>query len=384
MKPPTALLLMVGTLLAAGSASFSQTSTPESVRILSPTDGSYVAGPTLLRARVDPATAAQSLIFFVDGRQVCVLVRTPHECDWDAGAAVEEHQIRLVATFADGRRVVKTVRTKGVGFAESVDVDAVQVTATVMDRGHYVTGLTRAAFHVSEDGHPQTISHFESEDVPLELVVALDISGSMTLAIPKLKQAAKEFVRAVSTKDRVTVLGFNDNIFTLARRSSDPTERAEGIDQLAAWGATALYDVIITGVDTLGRQSGRKALIVFTDGEDQGSHARIEDVEQRLQASDLTLYMIGQGRGTSLESLKKIMRRLSEPTGGRALFTEKIEELHDSFAELLDELSNQYLLSYAPTNTKRDGALRHIKVEVDGHRAVRAREAYRLSLVPNK
>jgi VWFA-related protein len=94
--------------------------------------------------------------------------------------------------------------------------------------------------------------------------------------------------------------------------------------------------------------------------------------------------MIGQGRGTSLEPLKKIMRRLSEPTGGRALFTEKIEALHDSFAELLDELSNQYLLGYAPTNTRRDGALRHIKVEVDGHRSVRARDAYRLALVPDR
>jgi VWFA-related protein len=384
MKPLSALLLVMCTLLAGGRASFSQTSTTESLRILSPADGSYVAGPTLLRARVDSPTSAQSLIFFVDGRQVCVLVRTPYECDWDAGAAIEEHQIRLVATFANGRRVVQTVGTKGVTYAESVNVDAVQVTATVMDRGHYVKGLRQAAFHVWEDGHPQAISHFESQDVPLDLVVALDISSSMTLAMPKLKQAAKDFVGAVSSKDRLTVLGFNDNIFTLARRSSDPTERAEGIDRLAAWGATALYDVIITGVDMLGRQSGRKALIAFTDGEDQGSHARIEDVEQRLQASDVTLYMIGQGRGTSLEPLKKIMRRLSEPTGGRALFTEKIEELHDSFAELLDELSNQYLLGYAPTNTKRDGALRHIKVEVDGYRSVRARDAYRLTSVPDR
>jgi Ca-activated chloride channel family protein len=383
MKPLGALMVMF-TLLAGGGASFSQTATTPSVRILSPAEGSYLAGPTLLRARIDSPTPALSLTFFVDGRQVCVLVRTPYECDWDAGAAIGERQIRLVATFADGRRVVQTVRTKGVNFAESVNVDAVQVTVTVMDRGHYVKGLTQPAFHVWEDGHPQTIAHFESQDVPLDLVVALDISGSMTAAMPKLKQAAKEFVSAVSSKDRVTVLGFNDNIFTLARRSTDVAEREDGIDQLAAWGATALYDVIITGVDMLGHQGGRKALIAFTDGEDEGSRARIEDVEQRLQASDVTLYMIGQGRGTSLEPLKKIMRRLSEPTGGRALFTEKIEALHDSFAELLDELSNQYLLGYAPTNTRRDGALRHIKVEVDGHRSVRARDAYRLALVPDR
>jgi Ca-activated chloride channel family protein len=213
-------------------------------------------------------------------------------------------------------------------------------------------------------------------------VVALDISGSMTLALPKLKQAAKDFVGAVSSKDRVSVLGFNDSIFTLARGAIDPAERVQGIDQLAPWGATAMYDVIMTAIDSLGQGSSRKALIVFTDGEDEGSHASLDNVVQRLQTSDVTLYMIGQGRGTSLEPLKKVMRSLSEPTGGRALFTEKIEQLHDAFAELLDELSNQYLLGYVPTNPKRDSTLRHIKVQVDGYSGVRAREAYRMIATP--
>jgi VWFA-related protein len=153
----------------------------------------------------------------------------------------------------------------------------------------------------------------------------------------------------------------------------------QGIDQLAPWGATAMYDVIITAVDALGQGSGRKALIVFTDGEDEGSHASFDDVVKRLQTSDVTLYMIAQGRGTSLEPLKRVMRSLSEPTGGRALFTEKIEQLRDAFAELLDELSNQYLLGYVPTNTKRDGTLRRIKVQVDGYSGVRARDGYRMT-----
>src|SRR5262249_61459965 len=121
----------------------------------------------------------------------------------------------------------------------------------------------------------------------------------------------------------------------------------------------------------------RKALIVFTDGEDQGSHATINDVERRLQSSDLTLYMIGQGRGVTLESLKKVMERLALPSGGRALFTENVDALHDAFADLLDELSNQYLLGYASTNTKRDDAWRRVKGDVDGHHDGRARQGCR-------
>jgi VWFA-related protein len=338
----------------------------------------------VIRARVEPALAAENVVFFVDGQQMCVVRRSPYECEWDAGHSVEQHQIRVAATLKNGVRLVRNVRTKDLAYAETANVDVVQVTATVTDHGHYVKNLPQSAFHVWEDGRPQTISHFQSRDVPLDLVVALDISGSMTLALPKLKQAAKDFVGAVSSKDRVSVLGFNDSIFTLARRAIDPAERVQGIDQLAPWGATAMYDVIMTAVDTLGQGSSRKALIVFTDGEDEGSHASLDNVVQRLQTSDVTLYMIGQGRGTSLEPLKKVMRSLSEPTGGRALFTEKIEQLHDAFAELLDELSNQYLLGYVPTNPKRDSTLRHIKVQVDGYSGVRAREAYRMIATPEQ
>ncbi len=348
------------------------------LKILSPGEETYVSGPTLLRASVVPADAASSVTFFVDGRQVCALTRPPFECEWDAGPALGEHQVRAVAALATGGRAVQTLRTKAVTVTEKVNVDVVQVTVTVSDgRGRFVRNLPRSAFHVSEDGKGQGITHFSSEDVPLEIVVAIDISGSMTPAMPKLRKAVKEFLGDVPVQDLVTLLGFNDSIFTLTRKNGDPAERVKAVDRLAPWGSTALYDVILRGVETLGRQTGRKALIVFTDGEDQGSHATINDVERRLQSSDVTLYMIGQGRGVTMDSLKKVMERLSNPTGGRALFTDSIDELHESFADLLDELSNQYLLGYEPTNTKHDDVWRKIKVDVDGHHEVRARQGYR-------
>ncbi|HMD33477.1 MAG TPA: VWA domain-containing protein, partial [Vicinamibacterales bacterium] len=149
------------------------------------------------------------------------------------------------------------------------------------------------------------------------------------------------------------------------------------IDRLAPWGSTALYDVILRGIEMLGTRAGRKALVIFTDGEDQGSHATLGAVERRLQSSDVTLYMIGQGRGVTLDALKRVMERLAEPTGGRAFFTDSIDELHGAFTELLDELSNQYLLGYVSANTKKDDAWRRIKVEVDGQHDVRARQGYR-------
>jgi Ca-activated chloride channel family protein len=348
------------------------------LKILSPDEDTYVTGVTPLRASVTPSETVSGLVFFVDGRQVCALTKAPFECEWDAGQAITTHQVRAVATVNGGARIVQTLRTKSVGYVERVDVDVVQVTVTVADgHGKFVRNIPKAAFRVFEDGHPQSVTHFASEDVPLELVAAIDISGSMAPVMPRVKTAVKQFLGDVPPQDQVTLLGFNDSIFTLTRKTTDPAERIKAVDRLAPWGSTALYDVLLRGVEMLGRQTGRKALVVFTDGEDQGSHATINDVERRLQSSDITLYMIAQGRGVTMEPLKRIMERLSVPTGGRALFTDSIDELHAAFADLLDELSNQYLLGYQSTNSKRDDQWRKIKVDVDGHHDVRARQGYR-------
>jgi VWFA-related protein len=375
----TAAAILSVTALAIAFAQ-EQTAPPPSVEIRSPEAGTYVSGPTTLRADIVSSSTVSAVAFFVDGRETCALTEAPYECLWDAGQTVTEHQIRVVAGFADGTRVARSLRTKGLQYAENVDVDAVQVTVTITDgNGRFIGGVPRASFHILEDGRPQTVSYFAATDVPLELLVAVDISGSMTPAMPKLKKAVKDFLAAVPMRHQVTLLGFNDSIFALTRRATDLAERAKAVDRLAPWGATALYDVIVRGTNTLGRQLGRKALIVFTDGEDQGSHVTLEDVERRLQSSDITLYMIGQGRGVSVERLKRIMRQLCTPTGGRAFTTDSIDELHGAFDELLDELAHQYLLGYQPAGNRRDDAWHEIKVQVDGHTGVRARQGYRLA-----
>lgn len=349
-----------------------------SARLLAPEPDSYMSGVVALRAVSDPDAPVASVSFFVDGRQVCLVTTRPFECEWDAGSDVKARQIRAVFSLQEGGRVARTVRTKGLGFAEKVNVEVVHVTVTVTDdSGHFIPGIPRSSFKITEDGKPQPLTYFASEDIPLELIVAVDISGSMTTAMPKLKLAVKEFLAAVPPTNQVTLLGFNDSVFALTRRATDPAERVRAVDRLAPWGATALYDVILRSIDMLGRQTGRKALVVFTDGEDQGSHVAMEDVERRLQASDVTLYMIALGRGISQEYLKRTMSRLTVPTGGRTFTTESIDGLQGAFAELLDELSNQYLLGYPPVNTTRDDTWREIKVMVDGHTGVRHRQGYR-------
>src|SRR5215213_9171450 len=131
------------------------------VRIISPAEDAVVIGPTRLRAAVDAPLSAASVTFSVDGRQVCTTTAVPFECEWDAGTMIAEHHVRLVVTLAGGGRIVRTARTHGGGFAETVDVEVVQVTVSVMDsHGRYVKGLPQSAFHVAEDGRSQRVSHF--------------------------------------------------------------------------------------------------------------------------------------------------------------------------------------------------------------------------------
>jgi len=366
--------LMLSSFVLAGQA-------PDIALVFqSPEDGGYASGPTPIRIRIEPdGTVVRGVSLFADGRLVCALEQPPFECQWDAGSNVVEHVIRAVVTLGDGRRVARSIRTKGVEYTEKVDVDVVQVTATVTDdSGRFVRGLARQDFRLFEDGRQQVLTTFFSENVPLELIVAVDVSGSMTDAMPKVKESVKRFLTAIRPTDRVTLLAFNDNVFTIARPTADLAARLRAVDRLAPWGGTALYDVVIQAFDLLGRQTGRRALVVFTDGEDLDSRAPIGVAERRLETSDAVLYPIGQGRAPRLANLKTILERLARKSGGRAFFGESVDQLDAVFAEILEELSNQYLLGYVPHDLARDGRWRALRVEVPGKDVrVRARQGYR-------
>ena len=349
--------------------------------IVSPPDGSYVTGLVTIQVKADDPANVRDVTFFADGRNVCTSARPPFECAWDAGVGLRDHVIRVVASMADGQRLVATVRTKNAGYTESVNVEVVQVTATVTDsQNAFVRGLTRDSFRIKEDGVPQRLTSFSGENIPLELVVAVDVSDSMTDAMPTLKASVKAFLGALRPQDQVTLLAFNDTIFTAARRSTDPAARMKAVDRLAPWGGTALYDAILTSLNMVGKQPGRRSLVVFTDGEDQNSVATMKRVETRLETSDATIYTIGLGRSVKDRTLAGILAHMSDMSGGRSFLVDDVSELKAVFGEIVDELANQYLLSYASSNEKRDGTWRKIAVDTTekGYH-VRHRQGYRAS-----
>ena len=351
------------------------------VTITSPEADSYTAGTVPLRATVTPGRRVKDIaraMFYVDGRLVCTVMEpTRLECPWDAGAQIKEHVIRAVVELHGGTRAVTSMRTKGLDLAEAVRVEVTQVTAVVHNRGRFIKGLPASAFRLLEDDVTQKITHFSSEGSPLELVIAIDVSESMTQAMPQLKNSVKKFLSALGPKDQVTLTAFNDSMFTLTRRDTTPEQRVRAVDRLAPWGGTALYDVIVRGLQQLSKQPGRRVLVVFSDGDDRSSHSTLQAVEQAVRSSDATLFMVALGRGVRNASLKTGIERLVDMSGGRALFVERSDQLDGPFAEILDELSNQYLLGYESTNPARDGAWRVLKVELPNHGyEVRARQGY--------
>lgn len=351
------------------------------VHILTPAVGTYVSGSVMVTAAVENAEApVERMTFFADGRQVCVVENPPFQCEWNAGGQLHEHVFRVVASLRGGQRLAGSVRSKGSEYVEAVDVDMVHVTVTVADGNRFVRGLPREAFRVYEDNVQQPISHFASENIPLELAVGVDVSGSMTDSIDVVKENVKRFLTALRPADRVTLVAFNENFFVLSRPSADLPARLKAVDRLAPWGMTALHETIVRSFDLLGTQAGRRGLVVFTDGDDTSSRITREVVQRRAEASDAVLFMIGQGRAIDSPGLKELCESLAKHSGGRAFFPREASSLREMFDEIVEELSSQYLVTYAPPSAARDDAWHEIRVEVgDGHYTVRARQGYRRS-----
>ena len=377
----TALLALGLSGLAAIGTSAGQSGPAPALTIVDPAPGRYISGLQTLRVRLQPeGLAILRLTFAADGDPVCTRQAPPWECEWDAGQDVLAHSIRAVAVLADGSRLVDSVRTEAAGFAPSVAVDVVQVPATVTDGNRLVKGLAPKDFRIYENDRPQEISHFIGADAERELVVAVDMSGSMGPAMTTCRDAVKRFFATIRPVDHVTLLAFNDAVFTVAKREALPEARLKAVDRLRAWGSTAFHDAILKGLDLLESHRGRRALVLFTDGEDMVSHGTAADVQARIEVSATPVYVIAQGKGMREQRLKQVLDRIAGVSGGRTFYTDRIEQLEGVFAEIGEDIASQYLLAYSPAKSERDGSWRTIRVEVEGQKksyAVRARQGYR-------
>lgn len=255
-----------------------------------------------------------------------------------------------------------------------VSVDLVNVLCSVFDRDRnaFVTNLSINDFTIYEDGQKQEIKNFAREtNLPLTIAMLIDTSSSVA---PKLKfeqEAAISFLQTVlRDKDRALVAEFNSGVTLLQDFTGDPNKLAREIRKLKAAGGTALYDAVYMVCDEkLIRETGRKAIVILSDGDDESSNATLPQAIEMALRAEATVFVISVTKGgffgvQGTPQGDAAMRELTRETGGKLFFPFKLDELEDSFRQISQELRSQYSLGYYSTNTARDGSFRKIEVRL--------------------
>jgi Ca-activated chloride channel homolog len=260
----------------------------------------------------------------------------------------------------------------------STAVQLVEVYASVTDsKGGPVTGLTAEDFVVTEDGERQDITTFAAGEFPLSVALGVDRSFSMAGEPLRLaKDASRAFLNELRPADRSMVLAISSTADVVAPMGTDRATQARAIAGLDPWSTTALRDAIVAAMDRLQGETGRQALVVFSDGVDRYSRTTTSEVLDRARRSQALVYPIAFGK-----TRPPLLAELAVLTGGRSFLLRDAKELAPTLSAIARELRYQYLIGYTPARQASAGARewRSIGVSLSRPRPdvrVRARDGY--------
>jgi len=269
-------------------------------------------------------------------------------------------------------------------FVFKKQVQEVVLHATVVDdQGNPVPGLDKSAFTVFEDGAPQPVTSFRREDVPVEMGIVIDNSGSMREKRDAVNQAVLNLIRASNPKDEIFVVNFSQNSYLDQDFTSDVNLLQAALHQVSARGSTALYDAIVASSVHLRNNSGlnKKVLLVITDGQDNMSAQTLQEASRRLQqANGPTLYAIGLLGSGLQNSGRDALQQLAKGTGGVAYFPGTLDQVDSITRTIAHDIRGQYMIAYRPKNQNTRPEYQSVKVEAHapGYRslAVRTKTGY--------
>jgi Ca-activated chloride channel homolog len=252
-------------------------------------------------------------------------------------------------------------------------VDLVNFGVTVTDKkGSLVGDLIAEDFEVTEDGKRQTLSYFAAGDTgppgpELHLGLLLDVSDSMGEDIGFTRTAAIKFLNTLTDAVDITVVDFDTQVRVGRYAQSEFARLVERIRQQKTDGNTALYDAIGVYLDGAAGQSGRKIMLLYTDGGDTRSALRFSELLDLLKASDATVYVIGQlehQTQSNRSAQRLILQQIAEATGGQAFFPLSVKNLDMLYEKVIAEIRAQYTLGYLSTNSALDGSWRKVEVRI--------------------
>jgi VWFA-related protein len=267
---------------------------------------------------------------------------------------------------------------KGKEYTINVDVNLVVLHATVVDkRGHIVNDLKGEDFRVYEDGALQKVSVFSHADIPVTMGIVIDDSGSMREKRQAVNAAALAFVKTSNPQDQVFVVNFNDVYYldTPGEFASNIEDLKSALDKIDSRGGTALYDAVYASLDhvKLGNRD-KKVILTITDGEDNASRYTFEELLRYAQKSSAVIYTIGllgseepgglfKIHGASAHRAAKILEKLAEVSGGEAYLPKSLDEVESTCEQIAHDIRNQYTLAYYPSNARKDGTFRTVRVD---------------------
>lgn len=274
-------------------------------------------------------------------------------------------------------------------------VDMVPLTVTVTDgSGKFVRGLSGGDFTVYEDGVPQPLSFFASEDVPVDVALVIDTSASMRGDLPLVMAAATGLVRALGPLDRGAVVEVSDRAAIAQPFTSDRAQIERSIRALTATGSTALYDGLYVVLREFERerrntpQVRRQVLVLLSDGLDNKSRLSFDDVQDVARREAVSVYVIAlrgdaaktprSAMAVPLLDAEYAMNTVARESGGRIFNPKQVTELPGIYNAIAQELASQYELGYTPARPGGDGAYRRVTVHVSEKVNARARARTRL------
>lgn len=289
-----------------------------------------------------------------------------------------------------------------------VNVNVVQLFFNVKDKhGALIPNLTKDDFQVFEDGKPQTVKYFTAEsNLPLTLGMMIDASGSQRNVLDMEKEVGAAFLKQVLTdKDEAYVMSFDVTADLLQDFTRDVHRLQKAMDgvkintgfvgaglpgsgggpvPISNPAGTVLYDAVyLSAHDMLSKEVGRKAMILLTDGQDEGSKLKIQDAIEAAQKADAIVYvLLCADRGGYFMSGMSYngegeMDKLTKQTGGRVINVgNKFDKLREAFDQIASELRSQYNIGYTPTNIKLDGTYRKLEIKNKQNYKIQARAGY--------
>jgi len=300
------------------------------------------------------------------------LVATLYQEPWTQPIALppggEVAYVRVVAVQVDGNTTEDLVFVNAPDNLEEIEVQFVELFTSVLDSASRpVTDLEVDDFTVEEDGVPQAVSRFEKlENLPIHAAILLDVSASMEPNMVEARNAALQFFEeAIQTRDRGALIVFNDRPFLAVKMTNNLDQLGAGLAGIKAERGTSLYDAVVFSLFYFNGIKGQRALVVLSDGKDEGSRFSIDETLDFARRAGVAVYTIGMGIPRGEGDTRKVLKRLADETGGRSFFIKEIGEVSAIYESVQQELRSRYLLAYQSTNESRENRFRSVEVKVD-------------------